>query len=176
MPFHFLSPKARIHFAATFLIATLLIISGCSSAASETPRQVTISNVQVQISTPTQPYAFKTSDPGTITIHGTLVVLDPTSMMPSPDNGIYLVPMPTDQANTSIPQFEVGTVPQAEVDEISGEFSFTNIQPGQYAVVVMTPSGSQIPVRYQENQSYAIINLDASQKDTTVDLGHLTLP
>jgi hypothetical protein len=86
------------------------------------------------------------------------------------------VPMPADDPIAAIPQFEVGKVPQADVNEMDGEFVFNNIQPGQYAVVVITSGGAQIPVRKMESKDYAIFTLDASQADSTVDIGYLTLP
>lgn len=158
------------------LILLVISLSGCSDATAEPSREVSITNIQIATVTPTQPYSFRKSDPGYITIRGSLIVLDPMSIVPSPDDGIFLVPMPIDQPISSVPQFEVGQVPQADVDEVSGEFTFTNIEPGQYAVVVITAGGSQFPVRYSENGNYAIFTVDASQKDTTVDIGHLTLP
>jgi hypothetical protein len=123
-----------------------------------------------------EPYSFRTSQAGTITVHGTLIVLDPMTILPAPNDAIYLVEIPADQPISGIPPFEPGTVPQADVDERTGEFVFTDIQPGQYAVVVETRGGAQFPTRYQETQTYAIFTLEESQIDTTVELGSLTLP
>ena len=174
MSSHLLLRKPAILFIV-FLLLTLSF-TGCANTNADPTREVSISNVQIATITPTPPYAFVKSDPGYTTLHGMMVVLDPISMVPAQDDGIYLVPMSADQPISGIPQFEIGKVPQAEVDEISGEFTFTNIEPGQYAVVVLTEGGSQIPVRYSESGNYAIITVDASQKDTTVDMGYLTLP
>jgi hypothetical protein len=155
----------------------MVLLVACSGNTPEATRQVVIGEVQVTVVSPTQEnYVFKTSEPGTITVHGQLIVLDPMSMVPASEDAIYLVPMPIDDPIAAIPQFEVGTVPQADVNEINGEFMFTNIQPDQYAVVVITPGGAQIPVRKMDTKSYAIFTLDASQVDTTVDIGFLTLP
>jgi hypothetical protein len=158
------------------LVSVAILLVACSQKASEVTRDVTINNVQVTAATATQPYIFKTSEPGSITVLGTLILLNPLTLIPAPEDSVFLVSMPVDQPISGIPQFEVGKVPQAEVDEITGDFVFTNIQPGQYAVVVVTIGGAQIPVHYLGTSNYGIITLDASQVDTTVELGDLTLP
>ena len=163
----------------SFFLLLILIISlvACTGNTPQATREITIGKVQVTGVPPTQEsYVFKTSESGAITVHGILVVLNPTAMIPASEDSIYLVPMPADDPIASIPQFEVGKVPQADVNEMDGEFVFTNIQPGQYAVVVITSGGAQIPVRKMESKDYAIFTLDASQADSTVDIGFLTLP
>jgi hypothetical protein len=171
----FSKPAARLAFIA--LLALIVLLAACNGGAADGTRSVSISEVQVTIAAPgMEPFVFQTSEPGTITVHGLLLVLSPMSIIPAHDDAIYLVPLPADQPVTGIPPFETGTVPQAEVDERTGEFTFTNIQPGQYAVVVITAGGAQIPARYRENASYAIFTLDASQADTTFELNQLTLP
>jgi hypothetical protein len=165
-----------------FLISCLLFILivsqvACSGNSTEPTRQVVVGEIQVTITAPTQDtYTFKTSDPGAITVHGDLIVLNPTAMVPASDDSIFLVPLPADEPISTIPQFEVGKVPQADVNETNGEFVFTNLQPGQYAVVVVTSGGAQIPVRNMGSSSYVIFTLDSSQADSTVDIGSLSLP
>lgn len=123
-----------------------------------------------------EPYVFKTSQPGTATLRGILAVLDPLVMMPAPDDAIYLVPLPDgDQGAVTVPPIEKGKTPQAEVDEHTGEFVFTNIQPGQYAVVVVTLSGSEIPARNYETNNLAIVTIIESDLGNTIDLGFLAL-
>jgi len=167
--------KTRINLfliVATFMIFAL---SACQQSEATPTRDVSVVDVQVNISTPTsEPFPFKTSEPGTTTVHGKLLVLDPMTLLPAPDDAIYLVPL-TEDAQT-IPQFKKGEVPQAEVDETSGEFMFTNIQPGYYAVVVITKGGAQIPSRFYQTGNYAMFNVDASQADTTIELDKLSLP
>ncbi len=158
------------------LISLIVLLAACSGTPAESTRSVTITNIQVNTVVPTQPYPFKTSEPGHITIHGELVVTDPMVMLPAEDDAIYLVPIPEDQPLSTIPTFEPGTVPQADVDETIGEFVFTNIEPGQYAVVVETVSGAQFPAHFYQKDSYAIFKVDASQVDKTYELGLLSLP
>ncbi|MEJ5202748.1 MAG: hypothetical protein WHV66_11000 [Anaerolineales bacterium] len=123
-----------------------------------------------------EPYVFKTSQPGTVTIRGILAVLDPVVMMPAPDDAIYLVPLSSGNGGpATVPPIEKGKMPQAEVDEHTGEFVFTNILPGQYAVVVVTLGGSEIPVRDFDTNNLAIITIQESDLGKTIDLGYLAL-
>ena len=159
------------------LFVLIILLAACTNNTPKATRDVVIGDVQITVVPPTEvPYLFKTSEPGAISVHGDLVILNPMSMIPADQDSIFLAPMATDAPISGVPQFEVGTVPQADVNEVNGEFMFTNIQPGQYAVVAITVGGAQIPVRYMETASYAIVTLDASQVDTTVELGKLTLP
>jgi len=154
-----------------------LLGSACSGSSTDATRDVVLDDIQVTMPAPTvEPYVFRTSASGAITVHGTMIVLDPMTIVPAPNDSIFLVEIPADQPIAGIPQFTEGTVPQADVDERVGEFIFTDIQPGQYAVVVITLGGAQIPARFQTTQTYAIFTLESSQVDTTVEIGNLTLP
>lgn len=119
-----------------------------------------------------QPYVFKTSTPGSATIHGVLLVTDPMLSRPQENDAIYLVPL-VGQDVMSIPSFEVGKVPQAEVDEITGEFSFTNIKPGRYAVVVLTVGDAQLPARYYEKEGFVILNVKDTDLGQTIELEYI---
>jgi hypothetical protein len=123
-------------------------------------------------------YVFKTSEPGKITIKGYLLVLEPMVTLPDPNDAIFMVPLPSsDQGGaSSIPSFTVGEVPQAEVDERTGDFVFANLEPGQYAIVVLTTGGAQIPARFNENGNLAIIKLKDTDRDHTIELDNLRLP
>ena len=170
------SGQTRIALTILVIVFMSLALSACQQTAATPTRDVTVGDVQVVISTPTkEPYPFKTSEPGTTTVHGLLVVLDPMTLIPAPDDAIYLVPLP-DAGITTVPQFEKGTVPQAEVDETTGEFTFTNIQPGSYAVVVITKGSAQIPTRFYTTGNFAIFTVEESQADTTIELDKLSLP
>jgi hypothetical protein len=146
------------------------------------PQQAVVETIQVTVqpqqSGPTmEPYVFETSQPGAVTIKGMLMVMDPLGIVPAPDDGIYLVSMDSNGSGvTTIPQFVPGETPQADVDERNGEFVFTNIQPGKYAIVVLTPGGAQIPARFIEDASLAIITVEKSSIDQTVELELLRIP
>ncbi len=125
---------------------------------------------------PMEPFAFKPSDPGKITLHGVLIVFDLFMMAPDPNDGIFLVPIPSGNTVSTIPLFTIGEVPQAEVDERTGEFYFTNIEPGRYAVVVLTNADAQVPARNSDDSSLAIFTVEESDRDAKIELGHVTLP
>jgi len=181
--------KQRYALIVGFLV--ILVLTGCQGA--NTPQTNTgVTDIQITVpptvdsggakSTrapiPTmEPFTFKASESGTVTLHGHLAVLDPVTILPGPDDAIYLVPMnDTSEGANTIPQFTVGEVPQAEVDERTGEFTFQNIQPGRYAIVILTKGGSQIPAKMMDTGSLAIITVDKASIDQTVELGILRLP
>lgn len=169
-------------FAMILTLSLLILVSACQSqpiASVSVNNEITV--VTPTISSPGNPemesYEFATSRKGFITLHGLLVVRDPTSILPGPDDAIFLVPMEADGVGvTGIPQFTVGEVPQADVDESTGEFVFVDIQPGKYAVVAMTVGGSQIPTRLMEDGTFSIFTFTAEQQDQVVELGSLSLP
>jgi hypothetical protein len=141
---------------------------------SSTPA-TTSQNVQPASPQQQEPYKFKTSDPGFATIEGLLLVIDPMLALPDANDAIFLVPLNSEEGVVTIPEFVVGEVPQADVDERTGDFRFTNIKPGKYAVVVLTTGGSQIPVRFDGSGSLAIFTIEESDIDTTVKLDNLRL-
>jgi hypothetical protein len=104
-------------------------------------------------------------------------VLEPTVMLPDPNDAIFLVPLTTgDLSVSTIPMFVIGEVPQAEVDERTGEFVFTNIEPGTYAIVVVSLSGSQIPAHYFNDGSLAIVKIEEANLGQVIELGNLSFP
>jgi hypothetical protein len=123
-----------------------------------------------------EPYVFQTSTPGTVTLQGVLAVTDPMVLMPASDDAIYLVALSGGKgAPSTIPPIEKGKTPQADVDERTGEFRFTNIKPGQYAVVVVTLGGSEVPARDYESGNFAIITVTEADLNQIIDLGALML-
>ena len=169
-------------FAIVILILIPLTIAGCQPAATSTEIVENVVNdpqpeEPVNNDTGFDAYEFDQSDSGYITLHGLLVVRDPTSMLPAPDDAVYLVPVGGEgQGVSSIPQFTPGEVPQAEVDERTGEFVFINIEPGKYAIVAVTVGGAQIPTRKMDDGNYAIITFVEDEIDQVVELGSLSLP
>lgn len=123
------------------------------------------------------PYVFRTSKAGTTTIHGLLFVADYEQGMPNKDvdDAIFLVPLPEGEGVTMIPSFKIGEVPQADVDERSGEFVFTDIDPGIYIIMVYTNGNAQIPARTQDG-NFAIIKIQEEDRDQTIEVNHLLVP
>jgi len=126
--------------------------------------------------TPTmEPYIFRVSVDGTVTVHGVLAVMDPSQALPDPDDGIFLVPLPASDGVTMVPTFEIGTVPQADVDERTGEFVFTDIEPGQYIVMVYTLGNAKIPAR-NDDGGFAILKISETDRDQTIEVNYLRVP
>jgi hypothetical protein len=167
-------------------VTIVLVFSGIFAACqTESTATTSVDSELVVVSTEPpesddatmEQYEFATSRGGFITLHGLIVVRDPTTMLPGPNDDIYLVPIDAEGAGvTGIPQFTVGEVPQADVDERTGEFVFVDIQPGKYAIVVQTKGGSQIPTRRMDDGSYSIFTFTSDQQDQIVELGSLSLP
>jgi hypothetical protein len=164
------------------LLLILFFLTACQKTkVSTTPNigiiDIQVTNVPMSLPTTMEPYIFRTSQPGTATLHGILVVLDP-SMAPAHDDAIYLVPIDQDSPGVSaIPQFTKGEVPQADVDERTGEFMFTDIKAGRYVVVVVTMGGAQIPVRtMDESRNLVVVKVDETFPDKITEIGTMSLP
>lgn len=165
------------------LILTALILTSCQTPQLPTAGDPNKSVSEIQVTqvggtyvSTMEPYVFKASEPGKVTLHGFLVVLDPTSILPGPGDSIFLVPMDDSNPVSTTPSFEKGKVPQADVDERTGEFVFTNITPGKYMVMIETKGGSQLPTHWMNTSSYAVVTVDAAQVDTTVKLDSISVP
>lgn len=124
-----------------------------------------------------EPFPFPPPEAGSITIHGTLVAKDPFFMAPDPEDPVFLVPLSGDESSiVTIPPFEIGSVPRAKVDIRNGEFVFTGIQPGQYAIVVLLATNAQVPAKFLENDNLAIITLTQADLDQVVEVGFVSVP
>jgi hypothetical protein len=110
-----------------------------------------------------------------VTLHGMMLVKDPINAMPAEDNAIYLVPLPSDQMVISVPSIPSDNAIQARVDNKTGEFVFSKISPGKYVIIVLTIYGGQIPAK-MENGSMAVINVQESDLNKTVELNNLFVP
>ena len=170
----------------TWKLLTLLLIlfffTACQQTkVSPTPNigiiDIQVTNVSRSLPTTMEPYKFRTSQPGTATLHGNLVVLDPTTL-PAQNDAIYLVPIDQDNPGVlAIPQFTEGEVPQADVNEPTGEFMFTDIKPGRYVVVIVTIGGAQIPARaMNESRNLVVVNVDETFLDKITEIGTMSLP
>ncbi len=176
----------------SYLVVFVMMLSGCGQGkTSLSDLQVTIypqssypqPGVDSEFLTaypayPTfEPYPFKTSQPGTVTIHGILLIYNPHLSRPIED-GLFLVPLNGDESGgvTTIPDFQIGEFPQAEIDERTGEFFFTNILPGRYIVVVWTTGKMRIPAFNFEDDSYVIVFVEETDIDKTIELNYIRLP
>jgi len=172
----------RIRLVKIFYILCLFTLASCQQANEtiddpQTGTSETVVIVQPGTVPSMEPYIFRTPEPGTASVHGELLVLDPNLMVPDPDDGIFFVPLSGGNGDIStIPFFAVGEVPQAEVDERTGEYMFTDIEPGQYAVVVLTRGGAQVPARFFQDGTLAIIEIKQSDRNQLIELDDLSIP
>jgi len=120
-------------------------------------------------------FNFPESDNGFSTITGTLIVTD-INLLPDSEDGIFLVPLDEEALVSTIPQFEISEVFQAVVNEINGEFTFTNIPIGKYAVVVLTQYGAQIPATNENSSSFVIFDVKESDLNNTIILNNIMFP
>ena len=164
------------------ILFTGLVLAGCQEI-DDYPIDLITATAEYSIPTDMpdgslqEPYVFPNPVPGTITVKGRLLVLDPFVMLPDPNNAIYMVPIPEEgEGVATIPAIVVGEVPQAEVDERTGDFLFTDLMPGRYAIVVLTTGGAQIPARYYDEGSLAILNIKNEDIDKIIELEFLSLP
>ena len=168
------------------LSTIVLILSGCQTkgnTGTTTPAMTPMDSNIVQEATPVsntaelEPYVFRVSDPGFVTLKGYLLVFDPATTLPDPNDAIFLVPLSGgDDGVVTIPPFTVGEVPQADVDERTGDFVFTNIQPGRYAIVVLTMGQAQLSARFVDSGSFAILNVTEADIDHTIKLENIGIP
>jgi len=179
--------KYRIFLA--ILLFSLFPLTGCQSPEEQSQVEIPTQDLehkdpyadpyldtQTSYQPPTLvPYVFRTSNAGTVTIHGTLFVLDPVLASPDPNDAIFLVPLPEGEGVTMMPSFQIGEVPQADVDERTGEFVFTDIEPGQYVVMVYTTANAKLPAR-NEAGGFVIIKIEEENRDQTVEVEYLQIP
>jgi len=122
------------------------------------------------------PYVFATSRPGYASVHGQLAVMSPLTVLPKPD-GIYLVPVEdVITAPAAIPAFVEGEVPQADVDERTGEFVVPNVEPIRYILVVTTVNGVNVPARTMDMASLVLVDVKQTDINGVIELGMIRVP
>jgi hypothetical protein len=136
-------------------------------------------NSQIQeTSIPTssvESYAFRTSIPDTATLHGKLLVMDPDNAMPASNDAIYLVPLSADQQVIMVESIPFDKALQADVDERTGEFVFTDVQPGKYIIMIVTIYDGQMLVRTLDG-NFAVIDVNDLDLGQTIELDSLKVP
>jgi hypothetical protein len=176
--------------AACFVV--LLLLVGCSKPV-ETPQP---SETAVPASTPTtfdSPLpaptptltAFESPLPAgargpssrdKAALSGLLILTSPELIAPQED-GLYLVEVDTESAALMVfPRVDPETSIQAEVDEVTGQFFFDNVDEGLYAFVVLTLTGQQLSARELETGDAAILTVTENDLNTVIDIGRYRLP
>ncbi len=145
------------------LVLALLMISTVSACRNDNPA----------ISTPSASHVFVKSKPGYATVHGQLVLTNPANLAPQKD-GIFLSHL--QEGATVVPPVATDQAPRSDVDEATGEFIIPNVEPGRYAVVVLTESGLQVPAHLLQADELAIVSVKDSDLNHTIDLGQVRIP
>ena len=168
-------------FSTNIWIIVVMLLAGCGIYQRINPnspenKEKILESSSAELDNKIVVTPFATSLPDRVTLNGILFVLDPISKTPNNDDAIFLVPLQGDLNNiTSIPTFFENEVPRAFVDEVTGEFVFTDIHPGLYAIVVLTVNNIQVPARWFESGDLAIIEVEEADRGNTIELGDLSL-
>jgi len=173
--------KSRIAISICLLLFSATLVACQQETTASPPTNIELVEMQVtdQLSHAQTPesYMFKTAQPGTTSVHGLLIVTNPIGILPDPNDAIFLVPLDSGGEDpATIPSFVLGEVPQAEVDESNGEFIFTDIKPGLYAVMILALGGSQIPARTYKGRNLVIVKVEESDRGNIIELGDLSFP
>jgi hypothetical protein len=158
------------------LVFGLVFLLASSLASCRGNNNSSISGVKVTAPTFPSPYRFKTSNPGMATVAGTLVVINPLTTAPAPNDSIYLVTVDQSQGGLVMPEIETGNSIQADVNEQTGDFVFINVKPGSYIIMVKTLAGAEMPVHKMHENTLGVVTVTDADKDKIVPAGILSLP
>jgi hypothetical protein len=163
------------------LMASLLIVlvaAGCSDGdATEAVESTHVSPTQpgetVQQSPLAAPTLTATWDaepaPGTASLRGQIEIAQDNVLL----GELFLAKaVPTSQPDVDLLELDEENSPRALLDRATGEFLFTDVEPGKYGLIVWEPMSSGA-VNDPETGETLFVELDA---DETVDLGRLTFP
>lgn len=110
------------------------------------------------------------------TIYGQLMLLDPTVIAPQED-GLYLVPVDADSDQMMVvPMVVEGEALQAQVDETTGNFVFTNVDVGHYILVAIIETGQERTVHRLGTNEAILPVVDEEDLGKAIDLGICSLP
>jgi hypothetical protein len=104
--------------------------------------------------------------------------MNPAQVAPQED-GLYLVPINTDVEGgvaLVVPAVNPETALQASVDEVTGQFYFSDVSAGVYALVAVTDTDQQLSIRRLDTGEAVIVTLTGEDLGKVIDLGTLRLP
>jgi hypothetical protein len=161
----------KIRYRAFIALSVLLFIAGCSTptpAPTQSPLAKPVATASSPIATPTsvpQPSVLKVGKAGTATIGGRLLRINGT---PIKSTTIYMTMI--DIVNgTKLASIDPAIAPRAETDS-NGYFAFNDLPPGEYALVVSTPSGLVMP----NTAASKPVTLEV-QADAVTDAGNVSI-
>jgi hypothetical protein len=106
---------------------------------------------------------------GTANLRGSLVLTEQSILL----GELFLArAMPTDNPEVYLLELDEKTAPRAMIDRATGQFLFTNVEPGTYGLIVWEPMSSAA-VNDPETGQTLYIQLTS---DEVTDVGTLTFP
>lgn len=171
---------------AMILLAVSLFLMACSQpeqrplvsvTATPTTFESPLVAATATLSTFDSPLPTPTRGPSSqnkAAVKGMLMLTNPEFTAPQED-GLYLVPVDTASVMV-MPSVDPETSIQAEVDEMTGQFFFDDVDEGLYAFVVLTDRGQQLSARELDTGAASIVTVSEADLNSVIDLGQLRLP
>ena len=107
--------------------------------------------------------------PGKGTVRGYIKITQPTILV----GELFLAKsVPTSEPGINLLELDETTAPRAFINRDSGQFIFTDIEPGEYGFIVWEPMNS-FPINAPDTQQTLFFEVGA---DEVVDLGILAVP
>ena len=123
---------------------------------------------ETEASAPAAPLAIPTPAAGRAVVHG--IFLREVQETPISEANLYLAEIiPSDNADLKVAGLDTTTAPHA-ITNANGEFIFTDVEPGEYALAFVTPIGSALVPDPNNPGKDVRLKLEAEQ---VVDLGTL---
>jgi hypothetical protein len=166
--------------------AIMLLIAGCSGPSEEGIDEITVH--QGGDSPPPTPTSvvppvdsasessIPTPSADIATIYGRLMLLDPTVLSPQED-GLYLVPIDSESEQMMVvPVIVEGEAIQAQIDETTGDFVFTDVEAGHYVLMAMLDTGQERVVHRLGTNEHVLPVVTEEDLGGAIDLGIVSLP
>lgn len=156
--------------SAIMLMSVCLLGSACEMGAAQTPpTNPTAPTAEAGAASPVpSPIPVPTTAPGNSTVRGSLVHID-TNRPLTEDDGILLFLAGIINGDFRTAALDKLNAPRASIDQ-QGNFVFTNVPPGEYAVALVTPTSEFLMKDPQKISEDLIFKIEA---DKTLDLGTL---
>lgn len=165
------------------IVVVLLLLGGCVDSAPEvtitqspptTPRaqdSTVGSEATSPVATPVPDLPGWDAEPssGKATVRGYIRITQSTVLL----GELFLAKsVPTSEPGINLLELDEATTPRALIERDSGQFIFTDIEPGEYGLIVWEPMNS-FPVNDPDTQQTLFFEVKAGE---IVDLGVLPVP
>jgi hypothetical protein len=174
-----LNSRGKLGLWLAMLLLASLLTAGCNGTATPTVGEVTSSPIATPGGTiaesplptpgPGLPEWNAQPAPGTSNLRGRLVITDQTILL---GELLLAKAVPTDNPEVSLLELDEKTAPRAIIDRATGEFVFSNVEPGKYGLIVWEPMSSA-PVNDPSTGQTLYVQLTSGE---VTDVGTLNLP